>query len=74
MATLPKHSMACLCEISRGPQPTQVYNPGVVNLLVVTRELAKIVLLPSPYQTHRGKNIPHLQILPAGRRLLGEIA
>lgn len=74
MAEISEHSMGCLRDIEHEPKPSNYFNPGVVNLLVVTRELAEIVLLPSPYKTHKGKRIPHLQILPAGRRLLGEIA
>ena len=47
--------------LARGPQPRHIINAGVVNRL--DREsLVEEVELPSPYATHKGRNITHLQL------------
>lgn len=51
---------------SDGPAPTQQFNPGVVDRLL-REELVRIVDRPSPYKTHKGRPIAHLEIAEAGR-------
>lgn len=58
--------------ISQGPQPRQKFNPGAANRLE-RGGLVTIVMLPSPYKTHNGKNIAHLQISPAGKVELANV-
>lgn len=50
------------------PQPSQEYNPGVVNRLL-REALVELVDLPSPYRTRKG-NVSHLQITEAGRKVI----
>lgn len=76
MARLPENSIktcplkaAALADLRwlvKGPQPRQEINPGVANHL--DREhLVETVMLPSPYKTPKGRDIPHLRITDAGR-------
>lgn len=63
---LSAHALAELRNIDRHPVPRCAVNPGVANRL--EREyLAKTVMLPSPFKTHKGKSIAHLQITDAGK-------
>lgn len=63
---LSAHALQRLKEMARQPIPVQDVNPGVVNRLQ-REELVTIVSLPSEFKTHKGKNIPYLQITEAGR-------
>ncbi len=52
-----------------GPVPTQTINAGVVNRF--HREaLSRTVRRPSPYATHKGKDIDFEEITDAGREAL----
>lgn len=66
---LTAHALDILASLTKGPLPRQNINAGVVNRfqregLVVTVEL------PSPFSSHKGRLIPHLQINAAGRAAL----
>lgn len=66
---LSPHAAAELRDIASKPLPCQAVNPGVVAKL--TREgLARIVQLPSPFATHKGRTIEHLEATDEGRRYL----
>jgi len=66
---LSAHALSELRNIARRPCPCQGINPGVVNRL--EREgLVELVDLRSPFPTHKGRPIPHLQITDAGRAVL----
>lgn len=56
---------------NNGPQPRNSINAGVVNRFE-REELVESVLLPSPYKTHKGSKIEHLQISAAGRARLAQ--
>lgn len=58
-----------LLDIARRPIPSQEVNPGIVNRLL-REELVRTVRLPSPYNTHRGALLAHLEITDAGRAVL----
>lgn len=68
---LSKHAFRALRLILSSPVPTQEINPGVVRRLIDGR-LADIVNLPSPYKTHKGKLIAHLDITEAGKSELAK--
>lgn len=58
-----------LSQIADKPVPKIEINPGVRDRLL--REgLVKLVELPSPYKTQKGKNCQHLQITQAGKKEL----
>lgn len=62
---------AALYRLRDQPVPRSALNPGVVDRLLRDPEpLAELVTLPSPFSTHRGAAIPHLQITAAGRAVL----
>lgn len=64
---LTEHTREVLRSLDRdGPTPRSRINPGVVNRLE-REDLAKIVRLPSPFKTHKGRLIEHMQITEAGR-------
>jgi hypothetical protein len=66
---LSKHALQELSNLIACPLPTSTVNPGVVDRL--TREgLAEVVDLRSPFKTHQGKRIPHLQITALGRAVV----
>lgn len=71
MSPLSKHAIRALSAINALPRPRQIFNPGVVDRLLRS-ELAEIVSLPSPYDTHRGRPINHLKITEAGRSALAQ--
>lgn len=54
-----------------GPLPVQVFNPGAVNRLL-RGGLVRTVMLPSPYKTHKGRNLAHLTITGEGISELGD--
>lgn len=62
---LSAHALRALRLIRNAPLPAQEINPGVVRRLIEGK-LANIVNLPSPYKTHKGKPIAHLEITEAG--------
>jgi DNA-binding PadR family transcriptional regulator len=64
------HATARLRDLLAGPQPSQEFNPGVVNRLQRSGYV-EIVHLPSPYRTRRG-NIAYLRITDAGREFLAQ--
>ena len=65
---LSAHDLAELRHIDRSPVPQCAVNPGVVNRLK-REELVEIVMLPSPFKTHKGRKIAHLEITEEGIRL-----
>ena len=71
---LSEHARHMLGVIAKAPIPTQEINPGVVNRLTrgdPTEWLTRVVMLPSPYRIHKGRNIAHLELTDAG---LAELA
>lgn len=58
-----------LRRIERHPEPRQAFNAGVADRLL-RGGLAESVELTSPYPTHKGRKIEHLQITAAGRASL----
>lgn len=69
------HALKELRRIERAPVPKSTFNPGTADRL--TRgptPLAEVVMLPSPYPSHKGRKAPmklaHLQITAAGRAAL----
>ena len=54
-----------LADIAKSPTPCLELNPGVVNRLV-GEDLARVVWLPSPYKTHKGREIGFLEITQKG--------
>ncbi len=50
------------------PQPKASFNPGVVDRLTRGDEpLAKVIRKVSPYPSHKGATMAHLEITEAGR-------
>lgn len=62
---LSEHALDELRVLARGPRPASEINPGVVNRLL-RGELVELVVLPSPYVKHKGRNIEHLRITTLG--------
>ena len=58
-----------LREIARSPVPRTRINPGLVNRLR-RGELVESVMLPSPFKTHKGREIEHLAISDKGRDVI----
>jgi len=54
-----------LRDVAAKPTPRQELNPGVANRLL-REALVESVELPSPYATHKGRSIEHLQATAAG--------
>lgn len=69
---LSAHALAELRNIAQSPEPSLGVNPGVINRLM-REELVEVVRLPSPFKTHKGRPIDHLQITDAGRARLKEL-
>jgi hypothetical protein len=64
-------SLDALRRIAEKPVPRQELNAGVSNRLL--REgLAESVDLPSPYASHKGRDIEHLRVSAAGVSRLAE--
>lgn len=68
---LTAHALAELRDLTRGPEPRQSINPGVVNRLL-REALVESVDLPSPYPTHKRRLIEHLRITDAGLAALAK--
>lgn len=69
MRPLSAHALAELRDIAASPVPAVSVNAGVVARLL--REgLVIIMQLRSPFRTHKGKLIAHLEITDAGRQRL----
>lgn len=68
---LTEASRAVLLQLVKAPIPRASVNPGVVDRLTREPPLAEVVNLPSPFKTHRGALVPHLQITEAGRAEVG---
>lgn len=68
---LTKSSLSALSDLARRPDARQNLNPGVSNRLL-REDLVESVQLPSPFTSHKGKLIEHLQITEAGRVVLRE--
>lgn len=66
---LSTHAVAELRDLQRRPAPRSTLNPGVSNRLL-RESLVESVTLPSPFKTHKGKGIEHLQITAAGEAAL----
>jgi len=47
-------------------------NPGVTTKLL-NEGLVELVMMPSPFKTHAGRDIDHMRITAAGRRALAGI-
>lgn len=58
-------SLGALRDLAAKPMPRQEFNPGVANRLL-REALVESVELPSPYATHMGRSIEHLQATAAG--------
>lgn len=69
---LTAHAIGKLRELLDGPQPACGINPGVINRFM-REDLAEIVQLPSPFKTHSGGKIAHVQITEAGRAVLATL-
>ena len=67
--TMSQHAAAELCDINDSPCPRVAVNPGVASMLL-RRGYVTCIQLPSPYKTHNGKHIEHLQITDKGRATL----
>jgi len=62
---LKKHSLRILQDLVKRPLPTSQINAGVVFKLR-NEGLAELVSLPSPFPTHRGRNVSHLKVTAKG--------
>lgn len=62
-------ALEVLRDLAREPIPRSSVNPGVANRLL-RESLVETVDLKSPFVTHKGRFIEHLQITPAGRAAL----
>lgn len=63
---LSAHALAELRNIECQPVPRCAINPGVANRLK-RESLVRSEMLPSPFKTHKGRDIEHLVITDAGR-------
>jgi hypothetical protein len=72
--TLSHHSIDVLRRLrTHGPIPCSGVNPGIVSRLQRSG-LVELILLPSPYPTHRGnRRIAHLALTDAGVSHLREL-
>lgn len=70
---LSHHCISALVQCLHGPEPTQRFNPGVVQKLV-KEGLAGIEMRPSPYIRSRSSNIGHLVLTETGRKVAKEKA
>jgi hypothetical protein len=72
---LSQHAIGVLRELRRGPVVCQDINAGVQNRFLrdPLGALAEFVNLPSPFRTHKGKLIPHMQITQAGNDFLDSL-
>lgn len=69
---LSEHAKDVMRILRAKPLPCQQANSGVVDRLL-RGELVKIVPLPSPYDSHKGKNCDHLVLTIGGIAYLEQI-
>lgn len=62
---LSEHAKAALKLLESGPIPPFEINPGVLNRLQRSGFI-EYLQLPSPYASHKGKRINHVQLTQAG--------
>jgi len=62
---LTAHALEALSILAVKPRPYQEFNPGIKNRLF-RENLVEEVMLPSPYATHKGRDIAHMKITDAG--------
>lgn len=62
-------ALLALRQLKYEPIASQEFNPGITNRLL-REHLVEQVQLPSPYASHKGKNIEHLRITGAGRKAI----
>lgn len=67
---LSPHEEAELAALLNKPCPREAMHPHIASQLV-RKALVESVLLPSPFKTHAGKPLEHLQITEAGRLAAG---
>lgn len=60
--------LKAICE---NPAPCSTVNPGAINRLA-RESLVAVKRMPSPYKTHKGRNIAHLVATEAGRKRAAE--
>ena len=70
---LTPHATERLRQLLRGPIPANEINAGVINRFM-REDLAELVMLPSPYKSHKGSNTNHVQITDKGRTYLASLA
>lgn len=66
---LTPHARGVLRELAMAPMLRQNMNAGVADRFE-RGGLAEQVMLPSPFQIHRGKPIRYMQITDAGRKVI----
>lgn len=66
---LSDHARAELKDMRNKPVPRNSVNPGV-SARLLRDALVESVQLPSPFKTHKGALIEHLQITEAGRAVV----
>lgn len=66
---LSEHARTELRWLAQSPVARNSINPGVVWRLLEDG-LAESAMLPSPYPTHKGRDIEHLRITDAGREIV----
>jgi len=64
-------SLDALRQIAKEPMPRQEFNPGVADRLL-REALVESVPLPSPYATHKGRDIDFLRVSAAGLARLSQ--
>lgn len=58
-------ALLTLRDLATTPRPRQAINPGLANRLL-RESLVEAVGLPSPYMSHKGRNIEHLRASEIG--------
>lgn len=66
---LTSHAKAELLDISKKPVPRSAVNPGVANRLL-RESLVEVVMMLSPFKSHKGAEVEHLRITEAGKNAL----
>lgn len=64
-------ALSQLRDIGRSARPRSEINPGVANRLL-REALVASIQAPSPFATHRGRDIEHLRITDAGLAALAD--
>jgi hypothetical protein len=62
-------ALEALRKLASSPMPRQELNPGVANRLE-RDALVETIMLPSPYKTHKGRDLEHYRLTDAGRATL----